>query len=488
MTATSTTASNVIGSAGTSDATKAAQRNALRLFEKCLGQGTDEPWAGRTWDSLDESILCSHGVYESFAYFLTVTYIIEPGARNAGKHLAVETVLNTLGLVLNLARAKFAATGSDATKLFFTCLDSQSRTPHASWLRGLKINIRRRCFIRSRDAGEDTDQSATPIYFHHLEQITTALATKATPEAIKRRFMICGLWTSGGRSGEPAWVCFERMRYDPEFSSVVAILPQSKTAKMKLIAFVAGKRPTTCIFTAFAEYAAMVDRPPADQDGVSWLFDDFTGKEVGTYTKDVRPGRRSGVCRRRRRRPARGRLGGQFSSRRGQHARRPDPRRLRGPHHRPRVSRHLGVLRGPRADRPARDPRRSSPRGLARASVGPARNGAATRIVRSSRRASRRRGRRRGRRDDEAAPRGEGSAPSREREPPRDPRRWRTLAAGVGLVRERRHVVRDARSSRSDERLPHSHAPGVGRLLRRTPRSRSSDAHLCRRGGAQEVR
>ena len=78
--------------------------------------------------------------------------------------------------MLQLCQGRFAATGTDPVKIFLSCLDYQSRSPDAGWLRGLKNNFIRKAFERAKVNGEEMDQSATPIHLMHVRDIIRCYA------------------------------------------------------------------------------------------------------------------------------------------------------------------------------------------------------------------------------------------------------------------------------------------------------------------------
>ena len=75
-----------------------------------------------SWHLLAESTLCSEDVYERFAFFML--HIYEPDARKAEERLDGSTARNYLAIAIHLACDKFKAIGSNTTKRFFDCLDT----------------------------------------------------------------------------------------------------------------------------------------------------------------------------------------------------------------------------------------------------------------------------------------------------------------------------------------------------------------------------
>ena len=137
---------------------KGQKKNVVRIFNLFLEQ--DEPYtpgAARNWDALSEEALCIPDVYERFAYYMLNVY--EPDQRKGEEHLDGSTTRNYLAIAIHLACDKFKAVGSDATKRFFDCLDTNSTSEYAKWLRGVKANIERAHCERQDAAGKKLDKS-----------------------------------------------------------------------------------------------------------------------------------------------------------------------------------------------------------------------------------------------------------------------------------------------------------------------------------------
>ena len=162
--------SKAIGAGGGSTSWTSQKRNVVRIFNLFIGQ--DEVFstcaAGETWDALPEEELCARDVYERFAYYML--YVYEPDQRKGEEHLDGSTTRNYLAIAIHLACDQFKAVGSDATKRFFDCLDTNSTSEHAKWLRGVKANIVRAHCERADAAGKklDKSESAPPSGSHLL--------------------------------------------------------------------------------------------------------------------------------------------------------------------------------------------------------------------------------------------------------------------------------------------------------------------------------
>mmetsp|Transcript_19309 Transcript_19309/g.62074 ORF Transcript_19309/g.62074 Transcript_19309/m.62074 type:complete len:323 (-) Transcript_19309:416-1384(-) len=107
--------------------------------------------------------------------------------------------------LLQAACDRFRATASDATKLFFVCLDGGT-SEQARWLYGLRNSIAREFLQRDMDTGTSKDCSATPIYYQHVLDVVDAYAREGSPEAANRKCGIVVLPLTAGRSAEQKWL------------------------------------------------------------------------------------------------------------------------------------------------------------------------------------------------------------------------------------------------------------------------------------------
>lgn len=185
---------------------------------------------GIKWDALSEETLCSKDVYERFAYFLMQ---VHPNGLKLG--LDGSTAGNYIGIVINLAQDKFKATGSAESRLFFSCLDKQSSSPDAIWLRKLKSNIMREHIERAKLTGTPLDKSAAPIYLPTIKKCIKSIGISGSTEAATRRLALWLLWASAGRSSETATITFDGLEWDEEMLGAFVEIIQSKGGKFKLI-------------------------------------------------------------------------------------------------------------------------------------------------------------------------------------------------------------------------------------------------------------
>ena len=135
----------------------------------------------RPFAELHEDEVCRTEVFDKFAEYLASTYVIESG-RNKGEHLALGPATNYLRSMMNMVSDKFKATGSYKTKNFLTCLDVNARTESALWFGALCRKMKRHIYQRTMVAGDEMDQSATPVYGVHIEKAGQAYAKEGSAE------------------------------------------------------------------------------------------------------------------------------------------------------------------------------------------------------------------------------------------------------------------------------------------------------------------
>ena len=100
------------------------------------------------------------------------------------------------------------------TALFLTCLDSNSNTTSASWLRKIKAAIVTKSFQRAVTQGDTMDTSATPIYASHVRLLNRAYALEGSPDAATRKFALTCLQRAVGRSAELASCILDNVVWD----------------------------------------------------------------------------------------------------------------------------------------------------------------------------------------------------------------------------------------------------------------------------------
>ena len=143
-----------------------------------------------------------------------------------------------------------------------------------------------------KETAEETDFSAPPIYIEELKKLVVEYSRHGTAEDARRKCVLLGLWSSGGRSSEPGWISVDSGTWDPKFECLVVKTPSSKTAKIKLGAMIPGRWPELCFFLAFFDDLVMNKRPVTEDFEPDWLFpgmQDGGGKKAGDFVKALLP-------------------------------------------------------------------------------------------------------------------------------------------------------------------------------------------------------
>ena len=115
-------------------------------------------------------------------------------------------------------------------------LHSNSGKIHADW------------FLIQKSTGVLMVDSADPVCFSHMTEISHQLLRLGTADAI---FRLCTLWVTrlaGGRTGEPANATINNMAWDSVTQTLRLIWPQDKTDENKNVLFVAGRDYRSCMF------------------------------------------------------------------------------------------------------------------------------------------------------------------------------------------------------------------------------------------------
>ena len=153
-------APKAIGASGVSQGWTGQKKNVIRIFNLFIEQDEElqaRPEKRCSWVDLPEDVLCSSDIYERLAYYML--YVYDPDKKKGEGNLDGSTTRNYLSIAIHLAMDKFKANGSAATKRFFDCLDTNSTSEHARWLRGVKNNIERVHCGRFDAAGKKLDKS-----------------------------------------------------------------------------------------------------------------------------------------------------------------------------------------------------------------------------------------------------------------------------------------------------------------------------------------
>eukprot|EP00966_Prymnesium_polylepis_P161123 3723381-Prymnesium_polylepis.1 len=159
------------------------------------------------------------------------------------------------------------------------------------------------CFARAKELGEEMDLSATPLYREpHLCAIDRAYALDGSAEAAMRAFSVETLWRAGGRGGETAYMHLDGLEWDPFYDCPYAEIAQTKTSKVKKVAFVAGVDRRHCWFLKLGDYLALRGHKFMHTPGEAlWLFPELhdvasASKKLGDYITAVMPKDRGGLA------------------------------------------------------------------------------------------------------------------------------------------------------------------------------------------------
>ena len=246
------------------------------------------------WDHLPEISVCSPKLFEEFATFLMYEYVSEKG-KNKGDFLATDSVVNTVFILLDLAKDKYKNSTNQNTKTFISCLDQGATSSTAQWLKSLKKHIKHELFSCAVRNGTKIDNSETPVYSLHTRQLNEALSLEGSPEAVVRKLGITSVQRTAGRSSEIAFLTFDSLRWDPHFELVFIEVPQPKTHKVKVIAFAAGAHRHNDWFVDFADFLMLAsDVRVYDPDEAPWFFPELQktnspGSKIGSWIKALLP-------------------------------------------------------------------------------------------------------------------------------------------------------------------------------------------------------
>ena len=276
---------------GASAAMAATRSTVLGIFDKFrIHDDKMKRMFPTSFDSLSIETLCSRDLYRYWATFLCSVYMIETTTKVAATAAAAaSTVITSTHLagssahlyfngLLNIANLRVTkeAPNDTAAKLFFTCRLVNGGTEEAKWLSGLRDTIRRVCFLRAVEAGDQMDFSAPPVYLDpHIIEFLKMHSLRNSKDSALRKFSILTLWLVSGRAAETSHLTFDGMTWDAALQCAFMEVPQVKTSKTKQIAFVAGSHRHNCWFLAFADYLVMKCLALWEEDAAPWLFADL---------------------------------------------------------------------------------------------------------------------------------------------------------------------------------------------------------------------
>eukprot|EP00740_Mantoniella_antarctica_P023630 CAMPEP_0198702236 /NCGR_PEP_ID=MMETSP1468-20131203/388643_1 /TAXON_ID=1461545 /ORGANISM="Mantoniella sp, Strain CCMP1436" /LENGTH=732 /DNA_ID=CAMNT_0044460743 /DNA_START=2655 /DNA_END=4853 /DNA_ORIENTATION=+ len=193
---------------------------------------------------------------------------------------------------LQQAAARFDK--SETARAFFDCLDPKSTSETRKWLVSLRDKMFNTMFIAAAKSGETMDHSAVEIFGFHVADIVRAYSLVGTPEAAKRKCALSFLRFAAGRTGEVAFLTYERLTWDPHFKCIVAEFAQVKNVKTKKACFTAGVNRHMDAFLNLFDMLVLdplrVHNP--DSESPMWLFPelhrmDSCNDALGKYIRVV---------------------------------------------------------------------------------------------------------------------------------------------------------------------------------------------------------
>ena len=102
-------------------------------------------------------------------------------------------------------------------------------------------------YTAAMESGDSQDNSATPICLQNVQAMSMTYAKEGSADSMVRKMAIGSAWWATGRSSEIGKVALDSVIWDPYFNC--SKLPQDKTSKFKLVAFVAGVDHYTCFYS-----------------------------------------------------------------------------------------------------------------------------------------------------------------------------------------------------------------------------------------------
>ena len=301
------------------------------------------------WIELPFETLASAHMYDCFAKYLLLYYIIETGV-NVGQTLSGDVATNHICTLINMAKRLIvghtAHAGLGEAQWFFTCLDGGTSV-HAKWLQKLKRRIdadshvyetrkgedhimhtntswRMFCYFTvwmqvltlpacvinvltishsitpaQTLAGEAREKGAKAIYTPIIADVTRQYARHGSADSVCRIFAILTLQRLMGRPAETKCLCVDAMRWDVLHTSPFIISPQTKTDKPKMAVFVAGFNRWLCWLVALGDMLVCTpNRKVYNPDKATWLLENLQiarpADTLSRYFKDVLPEERGG--------------------------------------------------------------------------------------------------------------------------------------------------------------------------------------------------
>lgn len=114
----------------------------------------------RSFDAFTPDMGCTERIYGLFATWLAEEYDTSDGKADPPTFLSPDVAVAYLRALIHTGKAKFSHI-DDRARLFFTCVDAQSTSAKALWLKGLINNMHRTMCQRVSPSQREKCPSAT---------------------------------------------------------------------------------------------------------------------------------------------------------------------------------------------------------------------------------------------------------------------------------------------------------------------------------------
>ena len=232
----------MMGTKGNAASTQRVKSSAQKCFDKFV-LSTQGRYFG-SLDTISPSTLCDQTIWLEFAHFLVYNCANE----TTGKPLVCGTIVEYLRKCMGVVREVHGLRGEH--KEFFAVLDVVD--DKRNWLKGAIRQIQVEKFKEAAAQGDTMSSQASAIYLLHRRDISRALRSHGTQESLQRNCILQINGNAAGRPSEVASLSPDVMVWDPLFECAVAMWPQLKTHKHKLVALTAGAERMVCALNALA--------------------------------------------------------------------------------------------------------------------------------------------------------------------------------------------------------------------------------------------
>lgn len=159
------------------------------------------------WSKVPAAIACSRETYEEYLYFLVHEY-----EKDDGDPVRVSSIDKYVKALLHIAIKRFLNSSDiDAAARAF-CDDRDGQRDE--WLKGAMKNVTRQAAQIAIANGTALEETTTPIYGAHVQQIATAYAAHGSAESLLRKQILLMAWQAAGRSSEVLTSSWDTVTYD----------------------------------------------------------------------------------------------------------------------------------------------------------------------------------------------------------------------------------------------------------------------------------